>query len=136
MFDFVIKGARVIDGTGEPAYRADVAITGARISAVGLNLNQPAQKSVGAEGLTVIPGIIDAHSHADLILPLSTTRQSELLRCKLAQGVTTIVVGNCGLGCAPLAGDAESILRGVNAWMTPEALEWPWRDIGGYLRRL
>src|SRR5215475_13794978 len=98
MFDFVIKGARVTDGTGEPAYRADVAVTSERIAAIGLNLDQPARQTIDATGLTVIPGIIDAHSHADLIIPLSTARQSELLRCKLAQGVTTLVVGNCGLG--------------------------------------
>jgi N-acyl-D-aspartate/D-glutamate deacylase len=136
MFDLLIHGAQVIDGTGQPAYRADVAVTNDRISGVGLNLNEPARRTIDAAGLTVIPGIIDAHSHADLILPLSTARQSQLLRCKLAQGVTTVVVGNCGLGCTPLAGDAEAILRGVNAWMTPEPLEWNWRDVGSYLRRL
>ncbi len=59
------------------------------------------------------------------------------MRCKLAQGVTTIIVGNCGLGCAPIAGrEAEAILRSINSWMTPEAVEWKWRSVGEYLDQL
>ncbi len=136
MYDITIQNAIIIDGTGLPAYRADIAIKGDRIAAIG-KLDAKAKQTINARGRTVIPGIIDPHSHADLILPLAPKRQAELMRCKLAQGVTTTVIGNCGLGCAPVAnGEAEAILRAVNAWMTPEPVEWKWRTVGEYLDRI
>jgi N-acyl-D-amino-acid deacylase len=136
MYDITIQNAEVIDGAGLPAYRADIAIKGDRIAAIG-KLKAIAKRTINARGLTVIPGIIDPHSHADLILPLDPKKQTELMRCKLAQGVTTTIIGNCGLGCAPVAdNEAEGILRAVNAWMSPEAVEWKWRTIGEYLDRL
>ena len=136
MFDLMIQNADVIDGAGLPAYRADIAIIGDRIAAIG-KFDAKAKQTINARGLTIIPGIIDPHSHADLILPLAPKRQTELMRCKLAQGVTTTIIGNCGLGCAPVANnEAEGILRAVNAWMTPEAVEWKWRTVGEYLDQL
>ena len=136
MYDITIQNAVIIDGTGLPAYRADIAIKGDRIAAIG-KLDAKAKQTIKARGRTVIPGIIDPHSHADLILPLAPKRQAELMRCKLAQGVTTTVIGNCGLGCAPVAnGEAEGILRAVNAWMTPEPVDWKWRTVGEYLDRI
>src|SRR5215813_10904239 len=136
MHDIAIQNAIIIDGTGLPAYQADITIKGGRIAAIG-KLDVKAKHTINARGLTVIPGIIDPHSHADLILPLATKRQAELLRCKVAQGVTTTVIGNCGLGCAPVAdGEAEDILRAVNAWMTPEPVAWKWRTVGEYLDRI
>ncbi|MFN0086831.1 MAG: N-acyl-D-amino-acid deacylase family protein [Blastocatellia bacterium] len=136
MFDLLIKNAEVIDGTGQPGYAAGIAIRDDRIVALG-EIAGRAKRTLDARGLTVIPGIIDPHSHADLILPIEPARQAGLMRGKLAQGITTTIIGNCGLGCAPLAGDsAEAILRGVNAWMTPEPVAWPWRTIGEYLDRL
>ena len=130
MHDITIQNAIIIDGTGLPAYRADIAIKGDRIEAIG-KLDVKAKHTINAHGRTVIPGIIDPHSHADLILPLAPKRQTELMRCKLAQGITTTVIGNCGLGCAPVAnGEAEGILRAVNAWMTPEPVKWKWRTVG------
>jgi N-acyl-D-amino-acid deacylase len=136
MFDLLIRNGRIIDGTGQPAYRADLAINNNRIAAIG-RFPGEAEKVINAKGLTVIPGIIDPHSHADLILPLPPKQQSELMRCKLSQGITTTIIGNCGLGCAPLAGsDAEAILRALNSWMTPQQVEWKWRTFGQYLDRL
>src|SRR5215470_8870680 len=136
MHDITIQDANVIDGTGQPAYHADIATHAERIFATGRFAGQ-AKMRINARGLTVIPGIIDPHSHADLILPLAPKRQTELLRCKVAQGVTTTIIGNCGLGCAPVAdGEAEDILRAVNAWMTPEPVAWKWRTVGEYLDRI
>jgi N-acyl-D-amino-acid deacylase len=139
MFDLLIQNALIIDGAGQPAYQSDIAINGNRIAAIfsGGQFDGKARRVINARGLTVIPGIIDPHSHADLILPLDPNRQAELMRCKLAQGITTTIVGNCGLGCAPIAGqEAETILRAVNSWMTPEAVEWKWRSVGEYLDQL
>jgi len=136
MHDLVIRGARLIDGTGRPASLADIAVTGGLIAALG-DVRGRARRTIDAPGLTVIPGVIDPHSHADLILPLAPERQRELMRCKLAQGITTTVIGNCGLGCAPVANAAaEAALRAVNAWMTPEPVAWPWRGVGDYLDHL
>ncbi len=141
MFDLLIQNAQVVDGTGQPAYFADIAINGKRISAIyqndGGQFSAEARRTINADKLAVIPGIIDPHSHADLILPLDPKRQAELMRCKLAQGITTTIVGNCGLGCAPVGNsDAEAILRAVNSWMTPEPVDWSWRTVGEYLNRL
>ncbi len=133
-FDLVITNASVLDGTGQSAYPADVAINGNRVIALGQFPNLKARKIINAESLTLMPGLIDPHSHADLILPLVPARQAELLRGKLAQGITTTIIGNCGLGCAPLGNaEATNILRAVNAWMTPEAVSWQWRTVGEYL---
>jgi N-acyl-D-amino-acid deacylase len=135
-FDLLIQNASVIDGTGQSAFRADIAINGKRIAAVG-DITGEARRTINANKLTVTPGFIDPHSHADLILPLDPKLQAELMRCKISQGITTTIVGNCGLGCAPVGNsEAEAILRGVNSWMTPEPVEWSWRTIGEYLNRL
>jgi len=136
MFDLLIRNGRIIDGSGQPSYRADLAINKNRIAAIG-SFPGEAEKVINAKGLTVIPGIIDPHSHADLILPLPFSQQSGLMRCKLSQGITTTIIGNCGLGCAPFAGrEAEAILRALNSWMTPQPIEWKWRTVGEYLGQL
>ncbi len=133
MFDLLVQNAQLIDGTGQAAYRADIAIKDDRIVALG-QMRERARQRIDARGLTVIPGLIDPHSHADLILPLAPAHQAELMRCKLAQGITTTIIGNCGLGCAPVANDeAEVTLRAINGWMTPEPVEWRWRTVGEYL---
>lgn len=135
MFDLLIQNGEIIDGTGQPAYRADLAVKGGRIAAIG-QCTGASRQTISARGLTIIPGIIDPHSHADLIVPLVLSRQAELLRCKLAQGITTTIIGNCGLGCAPINDGAVATLRAINAWMTPEPIEWRWRTTGEYLARL
>ena len=137
MYDLLITNAAIIDGTGQPAYSSDVAINDNRIAAIGQLQQLKSHRIIEAKNLTLIPGIIDPHSHADLIMPLAPARQAELMRGKLAQGVTTTIIGNCGLGCAPIFNQAtENILRAVNAWMTPEPINWHWRTVGEYLNHL
>jgi len=136
MFDISIRGAQIIDGTGQAAFAADVGVIGDRIEAIG-NIGNRARRVIEAAECAVIPGIIDPHSHADLILPLPPQRQAELMRCKLMQGITTTIIGNCGLGAAPIASsEAEPILRGINSWMTPQPVQWSWKTTGEYLARL
>ncbi|MEW6732624.1 MAG: amidohydrolase family protein [Acidobacteriota bacterium] len=136
MWDLIIKHVEIVDGSGLPAYVADIAIIGEHIVAIGKDLGI-AETIIDAKGLTAIPGIIDPHSHADLIVTLPFEQQRELLRGKLFQGVTTMMIGNCGLGAAPVTNDsAETILRGVNAWMTPMSVPWNWRTIADYLDQL
>jgi len=94
--DLAISGGVVADGSGAPAFTADVGIAGGRIVAVGA-LAQPAQRVIDARGLVVAPGFIDVHSHDDMALI-----RGPRLDFKMMQGVTTVVVGNCGSGVAPV----------------------------------
>ena len=103
MTDLLIRGATVIDGSGGPAIRADLAIQGGRIARVAPDgAEREARRVVDAGGLTVAPGFIDMHSHADFTLPSYPDAVNSL-----AQGVTTEVIGNCGYSPAPLARDSQ-----------------------------
>ena len=99
MFDTLIRGARVLDGTGAPAYTADVALSGGRIAAVGALGGAEARTAVDAAGRLLTPGFIDIHRHADAALFRPGFGAAEL-----AQGLTTVVNGNCGLSLAPIGG--------------------------------
>jgi len=96
--DFVIEGGLVIDGTGAPARRADVAVAGDRIAAVGDVGGFEVGFRIDARGRAVAPGFIDVHTHDDRAL-LSSPDMAP----KVSQGVTTVVTGNCGISLAPLA---------------------------------
>ncbi|MFO1329673.1 MAG: D-aminoacylase [Rubrivivax sp.] len=97
MHDRLIRGGTVIDGSGAPRRRADVAIDGEHIVAVGDLSGARAREVVDAEGLIVAPGFIDVHTHDDMLLLQHPARHPKLL-----QGVTTVVTGNCGVSVAPL----------------------------------
>lgn len=96
MFDCLISGGTVIDGTRAPRFDADVGIVDGRIAAVGALRRQPARQVIDATGRIVAPGFIDAHTHDDLAV-LTTPA----LPFKVSQGVTTVVTGNCGISGAP-----------------------------------
>lgn len=96
--DLLIEGAQLIDGSGDERVRADVAIRGDRIVAVGDLKGMDAAATIDASGLVVAPGFIDAHTHDDRAV-MSTPDMTP----KLSQGVTTVVTGNCGISLAPLA---------------------------------
>jgi N-acyl-D-amino-acid deacylase len=93
----IIRNASVFDGTGAEAETADVALSGDRILAVGRSLDFSGQNEVDAEGLALAPGFIDAHTHDDLIVIADPA-----MLPKLSQGVTTVIVGNCGICAAPV----------------------------------
>ena len=99
MFDLLITGGEVHDGSGGPARRADVAINGERIAAIGDLANAEARTTINAAGHIVCPGFIDVHSHSDTFILIEPTAPS-----KIFQGVTTEVVGNCGASTAPRQG--------------------------------
>lgn len=140
MTRFRITGGLIADGTGVPALPADVAVEEGRIAAVAPPGHIDSRRfpdEIRAGGHIVAPGFIDLHSHADLILALSDRElRGRLTRGRIAQGITTEIVGNCGLGPAPLSASREEELRGVLSWMTPAGMEWPWRSLGSYLDRL
>ncbi len=95
----LIKKGNIIDGTGNPWFRADIEITEGMITKISTNLKTELDNTivVDAEGLVVSPGFIDIHSHADISL-----LYNQKLECLAQQGITTVVVGNCGLSHAPL----------------------------------
>jgi N-acyl-D-amino-acid deacylase len=127
-FDLLIRGGLVIDGSGAPAQRADVALRADRIAAVGMLEGAQAHDTIDGRGLVVAPGFIDIHTHSDFTLLVDGRADSAL-----CQGVTTEVVGQCGFGAAPLGvpPDAGQMLGHLEAGV---ALDW--NGFGGYLDRL
>ena len=128
MTDLLITGGLVADGTGAPEYAADVAIAGGLVEAVGDLAGRPAGRVFDASGCVVCPGFVDVHTHSDLTLLSSPEAHS-----KVRQGVTTEVIGNCGLGVTPVLGDPAP-LRGAAGYLDldPE-VAWDWTDLPGYL---
>lgn len=98
MYDTLIRGALVYDGTGGAPLRTDVALEDGRIAALGELGGQAAAREIEARGLALAPGFIDVHTHDDT----NVIRQPQMLP-KLSQGVTTVVVGNCGISASPVS---------------------------------
>jgi N-acyl-D-amino-acid deacylase len=114
--DILIRGGTVIDGSGAAAVRADVAIVGDRIAAVGAPAaGADADRVIDAEGLVVAPGFIDIKTHSDFTLPLNPRAES-----KIRQGVTTEVIGHCGFSVAPVLPGKVEMLQD---YLSPSA---PW----------
>ncbi len=100
MLDLLIKNARVVDGTGTPAYFAHVGIREGKIALIAPVVTEPAAREIDAHGLTLTPGFIDSHSHDDMIMETVPACPH-----KLEQGITTQIVGMCGHSAAPLAAE-------------------------------
>lgn len=102
LYDLIIRDALVIDGSDSPGYRADVAIRDGRIQRIGDLHDVSASEELNAAGRVLAPGFIDVHTHDDTVV----IRQPQMLP-KITQGVTTVIVGNCGISASPvsLAGD-------------------------------
>jgi N-acyl-D-aspartate/D-glutamate deacylase len=136
-FDLLIRDGVVVDGSGLPRYRADVGVKDGKIAEVG-RLRESAARTIDAGGLVVAPGFIDHHTHLDAQILWDPYGTSEP-----AHGVTTVVMGNCGLALAPVRpGGEDALVKSfvrVEA-MPREALEagvpWGWRSYGDYLDRL
>jgi N-acyl-D-amino-acid deacylase len=134
--DLIIANGEVIDGSGGPPIRADVGVAGDRIAAIAPHLEAGARIRIDAAGRVVAPGFIDLHSHSDLCLTLPLARQARLLEGRVRQGITTEVMGNCGIGCAPLGGANGAELRRICGFITPDGVDWSWGSIGSYLERV
>ena len=132
MFDTILRGGTVIDGTGRPAFPADVGITGGTITAVGDLSAAAAGRTMDVAGRTVTPGFIDIHRHAD-----AAAFRPDYGSLELRQGLTTIVNGNCGLSAAPFGPDHAAAIRAYLRPITgdiPDTL--PSASLAAYLAAL
>ncbi|MFX1369225.1 MAG: amidohydrolase family protein [Promethearchaeota archaeon] len=128
--DLVVASGSVVDGTGNPWYRADIGINQGRISAIGDLTERDRRRTIDASGLVVAPGFVDIHTHSDLSLLLNPFAES-----KIMQGVTTEVLGNCGISAAPIIPDRLKELREL--WgPESEHLDLDWETTADYLGRL
>ncbi len=132
MYDLLVTNGRVLDGAGNPWKWADVAVQGDRIAAVGTLRGSAAAKTVNANGQFVAPGFVDMHTHSDL-QPLA----NPLHECKTRQGVTLDVIGQDGLGLAPITPATAPQLRAQLAGWNgdPPNVDWNWSTITTYLDR-
>jgi N-acyl-D-aspartate/D-glutamate deacylase len=137
MHDLTIKNGFVVDGTGAPGFHADVAIEGGRIVEVG-KVTAPARRTIDADGLTVTPGFVDIHTHYD-----GQASWDSVLAPSSIHGVTSVAMGNCGVGFAPARPDKHDwlirLLEGVEdipGTALAEGLTWDWESFPDYLNSL
>jgi len=134
MHDLVIKGGSVVDGTGAPGRSADIAITDGVITEVGA-VGGAARETVDADGALVTPGFVDVHTHFD-----GQVTWDPMLTPTCWHGVTTIVMGNCGVGFAPVRPDKHAWLIGLMEGVEDipgaalsEGIQWGWEHYPEYL---
>jgi N-acyl-D-amino-acid deacylase len=137
MYDLILKGGRIYDGSGMPSFTADLAISAGRIAAIG-RINDQAAEVLDAGGLAVAPGIIDFHTHFDAQIwwdPLGSSSNEH--------GVTTVVMGNCGLTLAPNKPESRDALigtfvrvEGMPRHSLQAGIPWEWSTHGDYLDAL
>src|SRR3954465_3041471 len=120
----LLRGGSLLDGTGRPAFLADLWIEQDRIVSIGVPVGTP-DRTVDCAGLAVAPGFIDAHSHSDL-------QVMENCREKALQGVTTEVVGNCGFPPYPAAADRQPLHDFANGIFHGDD-SWGWHTAADYL---
>lgn len=129
MYDTIIHGGSICDGLGGQPYDADLAIVAERIATIGNLAGAAAKRTFDAAGKVVSPGFIDMHSHADLALLVDPSAAP-----KVRQGVTTEMVGMCGLGPAPTyPATAAAWRQSLVGILGDQPGEWAWRTFGAYL---
>ncbi|MBV8450896.1 MAG: amidohydrolase family protein [Deltaproteobacteria bacterium] len=127
-YDLLIKNGVVIDGTGHPRYAANIGVVDGRIAEIGNKIDGTARKVIDASDLIVAPGFIDPHTHYD-----AQICWDPLLSCSSWHGVTTVVMGNCGVGIAPCRPDLHEVVtwdlvnvEGIPFEVLSRGIEWGW----------
>jgi N-acyl-D-aspartate/D-glutamate deacylase len=134
-YDLLIRNGRLVDGTGAPARHADLAIAGGKIAAIGELSKSSSRRVIDATGLVVCPGFIDPHTHYDAQICWDAA-----LTPSSWHGVTSVVMGNCGVGIAPCRPEAREIAMRdlVNVEAIPfevlaAGITWDWESFGEYM---
>lgn len=137
MYDLVIRNGTVVDGSGMPSYKADIAVSGNRIAKIG-HVAEKGCEEVDASGKVVSPGFIDPHTHFDAQL-----LWDGYAKPALSHGVTTIVPGNCSLSLAPLKAEHRMKLVGMFNQIEEmpykafkEGVVWDWETFSEYITRI
>lgn len=129
MFDLILKGGAIYDGTGAPGFAGDVAVKNGKISGIGEFTAADAAEVIDVDGLAVSPGFVDMHTHSDFTLIADGRAESQV-----RQGVTTEVIGQCGVSCAPVCSHAA--IPSVSPLYTDAAKHPHWYSFGDYLDTL
>ena len=131
-YDLVIRNGRIIDGTGNIWYKKDIGIIDGKIKKIGI-IKGNAKKVINANGKVVSPGFIDLHNHSDTtILPYPNAESS------IMQGITTAVVGNCGVSMAPINKKNLNLLKKYLSFLLVKNYDykWDWQTIGEYYKKV
>ena len=140
MYDLIIENARICDGTGKPSFYGSVAVKDGLIAAVHKTptTGEAATRKINAEGLVLAPGFIDPHTHYD-----AQVAWDPLVTCSSWHGITTVVMGNCGVGVAPVRPQMRDITMWdlVNVEAIPfevmqRGIDWQWETHAQYLDAL
>ena len=129
--DLKLAGGSVVDGTGSPAFSADVALTSGKISALGDLSALEAERTIDCSGRTITPGFIDIHSHSDWLVPGRS--HGSLVEPFVRQGMTTIVAGNCGFSPAPVTDQNRQGLQEASQLIVDDQLQLRWESLGEFL---
>jgi N-acyl-D-amino-acid deacylase len=135
-FDVVIQGGSILDGTGSPRFQADIGIRRGRIEAIATpgSLTGERGRTVFADGLCVAPGFVDIHSHTDWVLTLPD--HEKVLAPMVAQGITTVVTGNCGHSPAPVTDRSIPHVEDSSETLRDQPFPYEWRTMGEFLGTL
>ncbi len=135
MYDLIIENARICDGTGKPSFYGNVAVKDGMIAAVGKGNGEAATQKINADGLVLAPGFIDPHTHYD-----AQVAWDPMVTCSSWHGITTVVMGNCGVGVAPVRPKSRDIVMWdlVNVEAIPfdvmqRGIDWQWETHAQYL---
>jgi len=130
-FDLIIENGNIIDGTGNPWFKADIGINQGKIEKIGF-IKENGQKIINAEGMVVSPGFIDLHNHADYSMFGFPNCENYVM-----QGITTGIIGNCGKSFAPINSKSLELLKNYFLpYMAKVDYEWDWRTFKEYYEKV